>query len=100
MAPSTGPSGAPAGGVPWIAWTKKPSGSRMMIDIALPIDVGAVTAAAPFVMMGAFTFFAAATMASMSRTISFSIGAPGSAMSGCLFNWRSTLPNSVNSKCR
>ena len=53
---------------------------------------------APLVMIGALTFFAAATMASMSRTTIFIIGAPGSAMSGCLFSWRSMLPNCVSSK--
>ena len=48
--------------------------------------VGAVTGMPPFVMIGAFAFFAFATTASRSRTSIFIIGAPGSWMSGCLFN--------------
>ena len=58
----------------------------MMIALALPIDVGTFTGAPPFVTIGALTFFAAATTASMSRTMILIIGAPGSAISGRLFS--------------
>ena len=71
-----------------------------MMAFAVPIDVGTVTGIAPLVMIGALTFFAAAAIASMSRTMIFIIGAPGSAISGCLPNWRWTFPNSVSSKLK
>ena len=71
----------------------------MMIAFVLPIEVGTTTGAPDEVTIGALTFFAAATMASMSRTMIFIMGAPGSPISGCLCSWRSVL-NSVSSKLK
>ena len=58
----------------------------MMIALALPIDVGTFTGAPFFVTMGALTLAAAATTASMSRTMILIVGTPGSAISGRLFS--------------